>query len=369
MNNLSNLIASAFMVSLASPAFADDGSGNGYVPQLNPRGEALLAIETDRDGVIVELSAGVSEKDRPDYLVELDQLENHELIDVMVGTEYASMSFGDPTDYTNMAYTALSAPCRVLDTRKYNPGLNTSRPIEAGVAREVFDWAIGGQGGDATCGDAIPDSKQGLVVALSAVSPNFPDKFPSLGYGTLLNGAEMASGWTKIANVPGVTNSYWQYNYNTPPFNKAATIVWDTDTRLITTLAVVSRQTTTPDIVLYSAGTAHYTIDVVGYFSKPDLCAANTTFIDGLCWGPEQAAADWFDASQDCANEGGRLPSASAINGACRMGDLPNITLWADGWFNDGSAYRGQVSSCALDIVTTTTLTAYRCTFTPLTAP
>lgn len=367
MNFNINLVALTILMS-SSVSHGDDASGQGFIPPLNPRGEVLLAIEADRDAVIIDLASRVPERDRSDYLLELDQLENHELINLMVNNSLESMSFGNEDDYSKMVYNALSAPCRILDTRKYDPSDSTSQPIGAGVAREVFDYSIGGQGGDATCGNAIPDDNQALVVALSAISPTFPDKFPSLGFATLLNGSEITSAWTQIGNVPGVTDTYYQYTYNTPPFNKAATIVWDSDTRLITTLAAVSRRTPTPDIVLYSSGQAHYTIDVVGYFDNPRVCPAGTTFIDGLCWGPQQAAATWFNASQDCAQEGGRLPPAAAINGACRTGDLPNVAIWASGFYVSGT-YRGQVTNSSIDEVTTTTPTPYRCIFTPLTAP
>lgn len=84
-----------------------------------------------------------------------------------------------------------------------------------------------------------------------------------MGFATLLNGSSMSAGWTFAGNAAGV---YEEYTHDSPPYNDAATVVWDQDTRLISTTAVVSRQSETPSVVLYSAGDAHYTLDVTGYF-------------------------------------------------------------------------------------------------------
>ena len=161
-------------------------------------------------------------------------------------------------------YTALPAPCRILDTRNYT---GTPLPINGGVAREVFPAAIAGQGGNDACAAAF-NSATALVVALSAVSPTFPAPFPTLGYGTLLNAGEMANGWTFAGTV---ASQYQEFTYDTPPYNQAASIVWDQDTRLITTQAVVSRQLSNaaPGVVIYSSGPAHFTLDVVGYYGAP----------------------------------------------------------------------------------------------------
>jgi hypothetical protein len=158
-----------------------------------------------------------------------------------------------------LPYATLPAPCRILDTRRYGA---ESLPVGAGVAREVFGADIAGQGGDADCATDLA-AATALVVTLSAVSPTFPQKFPPMGYGTLLNGAEMSSGWTFDGTTAG---GYQEYRYDTPPYNRAATVVWDQDTRLISVQAVVAAQAAAPRAVLYSAGDAHYTLDVTGYF-------------------------------------------------------------------------------------------------------
>ena len=164
----------------------------------------------------------------------------------------------DP-QYADMLFTALDAPCRILDTRQYD---GQALPISAGQAREVFSTNVSGQGGNAACAAALV-GKSALVLALSAVSPTFPAKFTTMAYGTLLNGSEMNTGWTEGASLASGQRTF---TYNTPPFNLATSIVWDQDTRLITTLAVVSSQAEEPNIVLYSRGEAHYTLDVVGFY-------------------------------------------------------------------------------------------------------
>jgi hypothetical protein len=164
----------------------------------------------------------------------------------------------DP-NYTEMLYTALPAPCRILDTRQYS---DAAHPLNAGEAREVFSYDIAAQGGDATCAAALL-GKPTLMLALTAVSPAFPAKMPAMGYATLLNGSAMSSGWSE--GTP-LASGHSTFSYDTPPYNAAATIVWDQDTRLITTLAVVASQSASPNVVLYSAGPAHFTLDVVGYY-------------------------------------------------------------------------------------------------------
>jgi hypothetical protein len=359
------LVGVGLALALSAPAMTEDPSGAGApAPQLSPRGWALTEIEADRQAVIEALAAGVPERDAESYLAKLAGLENHELIDLMVsGGDVGIESFGTEGDYANMVYTALAAPCRLLDTRKYTGP--ASIPIAAGNAREVWDYNIAGQGGDTTCTGPLI-GKSALVLAITAISPTFPNKFTSLGYGTLLNGAEMATGWTYVGATP--TNHY-NYTYDTPPYNKAVSIVWDQDTRFIQSLAVVTTQSPVPDVVLYSSQNAHFTLDAVGYLEDPDLCPANTTFIDGQCWGPEQGHTSWFGATSDCSDEGGQLPTAAAVVGAVLDGDLPNVLLWGAGWYYDGTTFRGQAQNAGLSVQTTTSMIQYRCVFTPLTAP
>jgi hypothetical protein len=170
------------------------------------------------------------------------------------------LAFEPPPQTQSLSYNMLSQPCRILDTRRYG---DQSLPIAGGRARAVFDADIEGQGGNADCASGLGDASA-LVLTLSAVSPNFPETFNALGYATLLNGAEMADGWSPAGVVAG---TYQEYTNDTPPFNAAASVVWDPDTRLISTTAVVSRRRENPGIVLFSAGPAHYTLDAVGYFS------------------------------------------------------------------------------------------------------
>jgi hypothetical protein len=357
-------------VAVSLPAIAAGPSGgDGTAPQLSPFGEALQTLEADRAAFIDMLVAGVPERELDSYVAELEQMENHQLIQERLsegGLDFESVApqnLGTEGDYANMVYTALDAPCRVLDTRNYTTGGST--PIGAGVAREVWDWNISGQGGDAVCAAPLI-GKSALVLALTAISPTFPSNFPTISYATLLNGSEMGSGWSSIAALPTV---HWQYTYNTPPYNDAVSVVWDKNAAFSQTLAVVTRQSSNPEVVLYSNAQAHFAMDVVGYYEDPDLCPANTTFIDGLCWGPQQAAKSWFDAVDDCSSEGGQLPTGGAVNGAVQDGDLPVTALWGAGWYHDGTTFRGQKQSNSLIVSTTTTSAPYRCVFTPLTAP
>jgi hypothetical protein len=365
MKKISSLIGIGFLVAVGPQAFAADTSSAGIAPVLSPRGEAMGAVEADRKGVIAKLAAGVSDRDRPSYIAELEQMENHELIDLLVG-QLATKSFDANDNYANMVYTALDTPCRILDTRYYTLGSN---PIAGGVAREVWSFDTANQGGNEVCSAPLL-GKAAMVVSLSAVAPDFPfGTFPYTGFGTLLNGAKMvAPDWQPIADAAG---GYLQYMYDEPPFNDAASISWDTGTTLTSTLAVVNMTPLTfPNVVLYTSGDSHYVMDAVGYFDKPDLCPDATTYVAGSCWSDERAEDSWFQAGYDCAGTGGRLPPASLINGLVMAGDLPEETLWADGFYSDGTDFFGQATSHKLELSPLTIdLFPYRCVFTPLVAP
>jgi len=362
----------AAALSMPVSAKANDEGGGKSEPLLNARGQALQEIELDREAVINEQAAAMPLRDAEANIAELHQLENHELIDRMVGVAGQAspggagvglLRFGSLGDNADMVYTALDGPCRILDTRAYSTG--GANPISGNVAREVWNFAIGSQGANLTCASPL-FGKSALVMSLTAISPTFPSKFPGFGYGTLLNGSEVSSGWTPISPTPP---GQFQYSYDTPPYTDAVSVVWDLDTAFIQTLAVVSNNTVSPRVVLFSASPAHYTIDVVGYFDEPELCASGNSFISGLCWGPVETAATWFVASNDCASQGGRLPSSSVIRGVMGNGDLTNEVLWANGYYYDGGVPKAQANSTVVTDRTTTTATPYRCVFTPLTHP
>ena len=337
-------------------------SFGGHSLYMDSRVQALLDLEVDRDEAILRIISGFPEEQIPDLLRELDQLENHELVELMVSEDINLNALPIMTSYSNLSYTALAVPCRILDTRNYS---GVGIPIESGVAREVFDRDIAGQGGNATCAADLA-GKLALVVSLSAISPEFPENFSSYSYGTLLNGDEIETGWSATTSLPG---GYHQYTYNTPPYNKSVSVLWDLDTTIITNLAVVPRQESDPNIVLYSRNLAHYTIDVVGYYDDLDVCPSSTTFINGQCWGPQQAVASWGEASMDCAAEGGRLPSAATIYGAVSNEDLPGVAIWADGFYYDSPGlYFQTAGDPGLGVYGATGDMPYRCIFSPLTS-
>lgn len=378
----------------STSAYASNYSdGPGLLPIPNPSGEALLAIERNREGVIDDLATEVPEANRPAYVLDLDQLENHELIDLMVeegGGE--TKGFATLNDFKDMVYSALDAPCRILDTRKYDNPLiifnepqaippippiispPISSPIPSGKAREVFDYGIGWQGGNETCAADLV-GKDALVVGLTAISPSFPGNFSATGYGTLLNGAEMATtGWSQTDSlIIGLLISpreWYQYEFSPAPYNKAATVTWDANTSLISTLAIVTRQADKPDVVLYSRGDAHYTIDVIGYLDDPQRCPFLTSLIDGLCWGLESGPTTWYAANENCSSGGGRLPSAGAISGAIQSGKLTaSADVWADGWFYYDTIYYKQRMTSSGFANLSTADAKYRCVWTPLAIP
>lgn len=390
--SLISLVVGAFLATCDAANASEDSAGTILLPIANPRGDALTAIERDRDGVIIELSEKMPEEDGMDYRPYLDHLENHELIDLMVGDErLETKGFESLGDFKDLVYSALNAPCRILDTRSYqNPFVimgspqailpppispPISSPITGGKAREVFDYGIGWQGGDETCAADLA-GKDALVVSLTAISPIFPANFPSSGYGTLLNGAEMvATGWSKTASLTIGTmitpREWYQYEFSPAPYKKAVTITWDASMSLISGLAIVTRQSDKPDVVLYSRGDAHYTIDVVGYLDDPERCPLFTTLIDGLCWGiSEFGPTDWYSANQDCSEADGRLPSAGALSGAIKAGKLtPSANHFADGWFfYDTIYYKQQITNTGQAALTTADA-KYRCVWTPLLVP
>jgi hypothetical protein len=389
---ISSIVVGILLASGANALVGEDSDGTGLTPMPSPRGEALRAIEMDRDGVIIDLATDVAEADRPDYLLYLDQLENHELIDLMVGDgPLETRGFATLGDFKDMVYSALDAPCRILDTRKYDSPLvftgsqqyiippiimppiifpPISSPIAAGKAREVFDYGIGWQGGDEACAADLA-GKDALVVSLSAISPTFPANFPATGYGTLLNGAEMAeAGWSPTDSLEITSREWYQYEYSPAPYTKAVTVTWDANTSLISAFAIVTRQVAKPDVVLYSRGNAHYTIDVVGYLDDPQRCPFLSTLIDGLCWGFEFGPTDWYTANEDCSGAGGRLPSAGAISGAVKDGKFtPSANLFADAYFYYDSLYYKQQITSAGQAALTTANAKYRCVWTPLIVP
>lgn len=364
MNRYTRLLSLGLGFALSPQVLFADTSSAGIVPALSPTGKALARVEADRASVINDLALRVAERDRSAYIATLAQMENHQLIQLLVAESSVSVkSFNQDIAYDSMVYTALSTPCRILDTRNYSAGAD---PIQGGIAREVWSYDIDGQGGDNGCAEPLI-GKAALVVSLTAVAPDFPSgTFPTVGYGTLLAGMEMVPpDWQEIPPTPG---NYKQFSYNTPPFNKAASVSWDTGTTLNTTLAVVNTDPINfPNAVLYTSGQSHYVMDAVGYFEKPDLCPAETTFLAGSCWGAEQDSKEWFFAGSECAAVGGRLPPASLINGLVMNGDLEDIMLWADGYYSDGVDFYGQVTSSALgNELTKFTYFPYRCIFTPL---
>jgi hypothetical protein len=346
-------------------------------PEPSPRGEALKAIEADRDGTIATIAAGMPGRSEQDKITILNQMQNHELITLLVGGgDVGSQSFGNEDDYARMVYTALPTPCRVLDTRKYtaDAGGNTipptPYPIPAGQAREVFSWSIGGQGGDATCASSIL-GKKAYVVALDAISPGLPSVFPGFSYGTLLSADAVytSSEWTQGCCAPNLT---YYASYNNPPYNKAISVTWDKYGALFGTLAVVSNSVLfggDPGYFLYSRDYSHYTIDVVGYYEEPTLCAEGTTFINGKCWGPSNGTGtDWYDASDDCIVHGGALPSVSDIASNEYGGFIASEGLWASGCYYDDA--NGPFCQAAdTGFISSAVSANHRCVYTPLTHP
>ena len=350
-------VATIFISPAAGARMVADVSTGVYSQPASDRVEALQRVEADRDAVLIELAGSVAAGDRAAYVMELDGLENHELIDLLVAENPPAGAAVAPMEsYSDMVFTALPSPCRILDTRDYQ---DVSRPIESGFAREVYDLNIADQGGDATCSGSLSQGSA-LVLGLTAVSPGFPGKFTAKGFGTLFNGSAMASGWKTAPSLP---TGHRQYTYNTPPYNKTATVVWDEDTKLITTMAIVARNSAAPKVVLYSSGQAHYTIDVMGYLDSTTLCPASTTYINGLCWSAEKPVTDWYGAIDQCQAAGGSLPSAAAISGAVVGGKIPDKILWADGYYYyDGKFYKQMASSTAYHGLVDN---AFRCVFTP----
>ena len=362
MKHFNYLIGLGLAAAVAMPASASDGSGQGTAPELSARGQALVDIESNREAVIKELSAAVPLRDADSTVAALRQLENHELIDLAVDGDLRN--FGTVGDNANLVYSALDEPCRILDTRAYSG--NGAIPILGNTAREVWAFNIPGQGGDSSCTTPL-FGKSALVVALTALSPSFPGTFTGPGYGTIFNGSVVSNGdWSQIASGP---NAHFNYTYNLGFYADALSVVWDAQTSFVQTLAVVSTQAFSPQVALYSVTTANYTIDVVGYYDDPELCDVGKTLINGQCWGSVETADTWFNAGENCANQGGRLPTADSVIAAERVGDLPNAVLWGAGWYNDNETFRGMSQSNFLAVTTTTTPTEYRCVFTPLTHP
>lgn len=371
MKKYNALISMGLIVAFSSEAVVSDTSSAGFVPELSARGAAMLLVETDRAAAIASIATRVPERNREDFVAELAQKQNHELIDLLSGQGDASIrSFSTSEDFNSMVYSALEEPCRILDTRIYAEmgGGTTPVPINAGVAREVWGINIGGQGGNPECAATLL-GKSAIMISLTAVAPGFPaTTFPTTSYGTLLNGALMVEpDWKPIAeSTPG---NYLQFTFDGGIFNQAASITWDSATHLTSTLAVVNTSSSGyPKAVLYAGGTSHFVMDAVGYFNKPAICPnSEHTFLAGSCWSPPQEETNWFFAGSNCALAGGRLPPASLINALIMAGELPDTTLWADGYYSNGVDFFGQATSSVLQMSgLTTDLHPYRCIFSPL---
>lgn len=213
------------------------------------------------------------------------------------------------------AYKALASPCRLLDTRAYASG---SLAIGAGVAREVSLNAIAEQGGDSACFSTL-EGAETLVVTLSAVSPSLPAPFPSVAFAALLSGAEMNAGW----NLEGTTvEGLREYRYDRPPFNAAVSVAWDRQTQLIATLALVPPHETTPHIALYSHAEAHYTIDIIGYFSPSEALSSLAAMQQRLDRLAASTASErrWAQIVPLCSDRTGRpcraVQAVSAVGAA-----------------------------------------------------
>jgi hypothetical protein len=232
-------------------------------PLYETPGQAYAALATDRDAVVSALASALAERDRARYAEALTEMDDQALINLLTAQPPAPAL--NALDAADMTYTPLPSPCRILDTRSYTTG--GELPIDAGIAREVFSTEIASQGGDAACSTPLL-GKPALVLSLSAISPDQPEPFAEMAFATLLSGAEMENGWTFEG---ALADGQSEYRFDDPPFNAAASILWDAQTSLTTTLSIVSSQAADPNIVLFSNGQAHYTIDVVGYFDAPVL--------------------------------------------------------------------------------------------------
>ncbi len=150
--------------------------------------------------------------------------------------EHASSKLGDLNQ--DLAYTPIQ-PCRIVDTR-----LTTAGQFAAAETRHFFaiNSSFTQQGGSSTDCGMQGVGASAVVLNLAAVTPL------ANGYATVF-----PFGTTQ----PGTSN----INYST-----SITVANNTITKIPNPLA-------SSDFSLYSSASAHYVIDIVGYFAPPQATA------------------------------------------------------------------------------------------------
>jgi hypothetical protein len=258
---------------------------------------------------------------------------------------------------TKLEYTAIE-PCRVLDTRNWNNQTpKTPLTVPGQHAVEVHLSNVFGdipkQGGDPAGCPNLPNNAAAYAVTLTAVSPGFSaTPFPGIGFSTLLP-YDFAANWTVdlgVTQPPSPAfNGYFTYDLGT--FQQAATLVYETGTDLIANTTVVAAcDGCTWHTWLYTSGTAHYVMDVVGYFDETVPCDVTEVYSRGLCYETVlRPGATFQNAMLDCALNDGRLPSLSELwpmsNGGLNLLTLAGDTgnefdfEWVDDASWDQAAY------------------------------
>ncbi len=164
-----------------------------------------------------------------------------------------------------LEYTAIDG-CRVLDTRRWNGTTSSTIPNQRAVEFHLSNefGTVASQGGDAAGCPAIPDDAAAFAVTVTPVAPAFPGAYPGVGFATLLPwdfGTWAITGATPAGNLI--------YSYTTPPFRESASIVWDTSTGLIANTTIVRAcESCSYHAKLYTSGTSHFVVDVVGIYSE-----------------------------------------------------------------------------------------------------
>jgi hypothetical protein len=258
-----------------------------------------------------------------------------------VGAGGITPQFFPPPEFnTKLEYTAVP-PCRVMDTRKWNQVTSLTVPgahaVEANMSNTFGD--IPQQGGDPAGCPQLPPHAAAYAVTITGIAPGFPGSgFPGPGFATLIPW-DWGANWTydgSVAQPPAPAgNTYNTYNF--PPFRQAATITWDGQTGLIANTTIVQAcDGCNWHTWLYASGTAHFTLDVVGYFDETNPCDVMDLYNRGMCYELlPRPPADFHTAELLCAWEQGRLPIVAEVHPLLQWGLNQLVPAGPGEWTSD----------------------------------
>ncbi|GAB3348427.1 hypothetical protein GCM10027430_09230 [Lysobacter tyrosinilyticus] len=236
----------------------------------------------------------------------------HKLSDDKVITALAKSSdgvitpaaLGDTTE--DLVFTAVE-PCRIVDTRGTGAGA-----IAAGTNRGFFAWGFANftsQGGSATDCGLTGQSPEAIVVNLTAVAPS------QTGFATLYP----ASG--------------------TQP--TAAAMIYQAGQVLSNAVTVKLGTTGSVDFRIFSEKTAHYVVDIVGYYDAPHATALDCTTVTADI---SMAALSTGSATANCPAgytvTGGGCNSAGFTSADGMINAFPNLNGYFCRTANSGGTPR-----------------------------